>query len=134
MGGALPKRGRPRKHKTGLYKPEIEAFLREGERIIRAYVVVKPGGRRSTIWTPAFDYLLYVNLSGLRGYHPWLTDDGEPKIFKSFDRMLRSLRELGYIAPIMLYDEGDSHRPPEPTGTTRRRPGDRKTAGEEPAD
>lgn len=122
----LPKQGRPRSSKTGLEKADISAFLREGERLVGAYVLVRAGGRRSTVWTPAFDYTLFVSVTGLRGYHPWLAaEDGEPKIFKSFDRMLRTLRELGYQGSVTLYDESDPRRPPEPTGATKRRPGDK---------
>jgi hypothetical protein len=43
----------------------------------------------------------------------------------TFDRLLRMLRELGYHGPITTYDDADPRRPAEPTGVTRRRPGER---------
>lgn len=125
----MRKPGPPRKSKTGLDKAAISAFLGEGERMVGAYVVVRAGGRRSTVYTPAFDYSLFVKLTGLRGYYAWLAaEDGKPKIFKSFDRMLRGLRELGYQGSVCLYDESDPRRPAEARGGTKRRPGD-KSAG-----
>jgi hypothetical protein len=122
----LPRQGRPRKNKTGLEKSDVRAFLREGERITGAYAVVRPGAEVSSVWTPAFEYTLFVSITGLRGYYPWLaTDSGAPKVYKSFDRMLRGIRELGYQGAVLVYDEADPKRPAEPTGATKRRPGDK---------
>lgn len=110
-------------------KADISAFLAEGEQLVNAYALVQAGGQRSSKYTPAFEYLLYVHISGLRGYHPWLeSDSGKAKLFKSFDRMLRTLRSLGYMGSITVFDEGDPRRPAEPTGATRRRPGDKPAA------
>jgi hypothetical protein len=116
-----------RKRKQGLEKADIVAFLGEGERLVSAYAMVRPGGERSTVWTPAFGFYLYVRVSGLRGFHPWLeSDTGKAKTFKSFDRMLRNLRALRYRGAVTVYDEQDPRRPAAPKGATRRRPGDKK--------
>lgn len=122
--------GRPRKARTGFEKAEISTFLEEGERIAGAYIVVRAGQPVSTAFMPSFDYSLYINITGLRGYYAYLEGkrSGKPRIFRSFDRILKMLRGLGYRGPITVYDEDDSRRPPEARGATRRRPGDKSPA------
>ena len=91
-----------------------------------AYIVVRTGGPRSSEYTPSFEFFLFVTITGMRGYHPVLAaEGGKPRVFKSFDRVLRMLRELGYNGPITIYDEHDPRRPAEATGATKRRPGDK---------
>jgi hypothetical protein len=125
--------GRPRKPRTGFEKAEISTFLGEGERIAGAYVVMRAGKPGLSAYSPSFDYLLFVNITGLRGYYAYLegTRTGKPRVFRSFDRILRMLRELGYTGPTIVYDEDDPRRPAEARGATRRRPGD-KTAASQP--
>jgi hypothetical protein len=123
----VPTAGRPRKERTGLEKGDISAFIAEGEKIAGVYAIVRSADRAvSSQWTPTFDYLLFVSLTGLRGYFPLMATEGhEQRVFKSFDRMLRMLRELGFTGPITTFDESDPRRPIEPTGATKRRPGER---------
>lgn len=128
----MGKVGRPRKQQTGFEKAEISKFLGEGERIVGAYVVVRPGKPGLSAYYPAFDYFLYVSITGLRGYYEYLdgSRSGNPRVFRSFDRILRMLRDLGYTGPIVLYDDDDPRRPAQPRGATRRRPGDKALAAE----
>jgi hypothetical protein len=125
--------GRRRKERTGLEKGDISAFIAEGEKISGVYAIVRSADRPvSSQWTPTFDYLLFVSLTGLRGYFPVMAAEGhEQRVFKSFDRLLRMLRELGFTGPITTFDETDPRRPLEPTGATKRRPGEKlaKLAG-----
>jgi hypothetical protein len=123
----VPRVGRRRKERTGLEKGDISAFIAEGEKIAGVYAVVRSADRAvSSQWTPTFDFLLFVSLTGLRGYFPVMAAEGhEQRVFKSFDRVLRMLRELGFHGPITTFDEADPRRPPEPTGVTRRRPGEK---------
>ena len=126
----MPRARRRRKERTGLDKGDISAFLAEGEKIVGVYAVVRSADRPvSSQWTPTFDFLLFVSLTGLRGYFPVMaTERPEQRVFKSFDRLLRMLRELGFHGPITTFDEADPRRPPEPTGVTRRRPGEKLAA------
>jgi hypothetical protein len=118
--------GRPRKARTGFEKAEIAAFLREGERISGSHVLVRPGKPGLSAYSPSFDYTLFLSITSLRGYYVLLAaEGGEPRVFRSFDRLLRMLRELGYLGQISVYDEGDPRRPAEPRGATKRRPGER---------
>jgi hypothetical protein len=123
----VPRARLRRKERTGLEKGDISAFLSEGEKITGVYAIVRSADRPvSSQWTPTFDFLLFVSLTGMRGYFPVMAAEGhEQRIFKSFDRLLRMLRELGYHGPITTYDDADPRRPAEPTGVTRRRPGER---------
>ena len=121
--------GRPRKARTGFEKAEIVAFLREGERISGSYVLVRPGKPGLSAYSPSFDYTLFLSITGLRGYYALLAaEGGEPRVFRSFDRLLRMLRELGYLGQVSVYDEDDPRHPAEPRGATRRRPGERLAA------
>jgi hypothetical protein len=123
----VPRARRRRKERTGLEKGDISAFIAEGEKIVGVYAIVRSADRPvSSQWTPTFDFLLFVSLTGLRGYFPVMASEGrEQRVFKSFDRALRMLRELGFYGPITTFDEADSRRPPEATGITRRRPGEK---------
>jgi hypothetical protein len=125
----VPRARRRRKERTGFEKADICAFLAEGEKITGVYAIVRSADRPvSSQWTPTFDYLLFVSLTGMRGYFPVMAAEGrEQRVFKSFDRILRMLRELGYQGPIAIYDETDPRRP-KATGTTRRRPGEKLAA------
>jgi hypothetical protein len=108
----VSKQGRPRKTKEGLEKADISGLIQEGERITGVYTVVRSDGCRSTVWTPAFEYTIFVKTSKSLEYLPWLaTENGLPKVFKSFDRMLRLLREFGYKGLVTVYDESDPKRP-----------------------
>jgi hypothetical protein len=127
----LEKRHFRRKRKQGLERADISAFLSEGERLVSAYAMVRTSDERPSIRTPPFDFDLYVRISGIRGFHPWLeSDTRKTKTFKSFDRMLGALRTLGYHGAVTVYDGADPFRP-EPKGATRRRPGDKKAANSE---
>ena len=119
--------GRPRRARTGFEKADISTFLGEGERIAGAYVVVRAGKPVSTEFMPSFDYSLFLNITGLRGYYAYLEGNrsGKPRTFRSFDRILKMLRGLGYLGPITVYDEDDARTPPVARGATRRRPGDK---------
>jgi hypothetical protein len=131
MGCTLAMQLNRRKRKCGPEKADIAIYLNEGERLVNAYALVRPGGERSAVWTPACDFSLYIHLTGLRGFHPWReSDTGKSSAFKSSDRILRNLRLLGYDGAVTVYDENDPRRPLEATGATRRRPGDKKTAAE----
>ena len=128
-GGGLGKVGRPRKPRTGFEKAEVYAFLAEGERIAGAYVVARAGKPRSSVYTPLFDFWLFINLTGLRGYYAFLgAMGGEQRVFRSFDRLHRILREMGYLGPVCVYHEDDPRRPAVARGATRRRPGDKAAA------
>lgn len=126
-GESLGRAGRPRQARKGFEKAEISVFLAEGERIVGAYVVSRAGKPVSSAYTPSFDYSLFVSITGLRGYYAYLEGDrtNKPRIFRSFDRILKMLRDLGYNGPITLYAEGDARTPPAAGGATRRRPGDK---------
>ena len=127
--GRLGKVGRPRKPRAGFEKAEVYAFLAEGERVAGAYVVARAGKPGSSVYTPSFDFWLFINLTGLRGYYAFLgAVRGEQRIFRSFDRLYRILREMGYFGPVCVYDEDDPRRPADTLGATRRRPGDKAAA------
>jgi hypothetical protein len=127
LGDRLGRIHRPRRARTGFEKADISKFLGEGERIVGAYVVVRAGKPISTEFAPSFDYSLFINITGLRGYYAYLegTRTGKPRIFRSFDRILKMLRGLGYLGPVTAYDEDDARTPPAARGATRRRPGDK---------
>jgi hypothetical protein len=129
----LGKGGRPRKPRSGFEKAEISTFLGEGERIAGAYVVVRPGKTGLSTYYPSFDYLLFISFTGLRGYYAYLEGSrtGKPRVFRSFDRILRMLRDLGYTGPFTVYDEDDPRRPAQARGATRRRPGDKAMAAQQ---
>jgi hypothetical protein len=133
LGEGLGRVGRPRGAATGFEKADISKFLGEGERIVSAYVVVRAGKPIPTEFAPSFDYSLFINITGMRGYYADLegTRSGKPRVFRSFDRILKMLRGLGYIGPITVYDEDDERRPPVARGATRRRPGDKAVTPEE---
>jgi hypothetical protein len=120
----LPNKGQ-RKRRTHLAKGDITKLLKEGERLVGAYAVVRSGRPQSTKYTPSFDYNLFVTLTGIRGYFPVVEHSGNDlRLFRSFDRILRMLREFGYCGPITVHDETDPQRP-KATGATRRRPGEK---------
>jgi hypothetical protein len=127
VGVQLGRLGRPRKARSGFEKADISTFLGEGERIAGAYLIVRTGRPASGAFTPSFDYFLFINITGLRGYYAYLEGNrsGKPRAFRSFDRILKMLRELGYFGPITIYDGDATHRPPVARGATRRRPGDK---------
>ena len=109
-----------RRDRIGLRKADVIAYLDDGERLANAYALVRPGAARSSLWTPAFDFRLYVHLTGLGDFHPWMESAaGKIRVFKSFDRILRMLRALGYDGPITIYDENDPRRRPYPRAATR---------------
>ena len=123
----LPNKGH-RKIRTCLAKGDITKLLNEGERLVGAYAVVRSGLPQSTKYTPSFDYHLFVTLTGIRGYFPVVEHEStELRVFRSFDRILRMLRELGYHGPVTVHEETDPRRP-KASGSTRRRPGE-KLAG-----
>jgi hypothetical protein len=120
--------GRPRQPRSGFEKWEIEKFLAEGERIAGVYVVSRDGEPLPSRYAPSLDFWVFISITGMRGYYALLASrSAEQRVFRSFDRMYRTLREMGYRGPIAVYDEEDPRRPAEPGGATRRRPGD-KTA------
>lgn len=129
----MAKPGRPRQSKTGFDKSDIAAFISEGESLGGAYAIARRSGPYTSKYTPDFEYILFVSISGIRGYHPLLASTGlEPRIFKSFDRVLRMLRdELDFDGSITVYDCDDPRCPEEATGATKRRPGD-KPSNESP--
>ena len=125
----MGKAGRPRKPRTGFEKAEVYAFLAEGERIVRAYVVARAGKPGLSVYTPSFDFWLFISLTGLRGYYAFLgAVGGEQRVFRSFDRLYRILHEMGYFGPVCVYGEDDTRRPADARGATRRRPGDKAPA------
>ncbi len=125
----LPNKGH-RKKRTSLAKGDITKLLNEGERLAGAYALVRSGPPQSTKYVPSFDYLLFVSLTGIRGYFPVVEYAGkEQRVFRSFDRILRMLRELGYHGPTTVYEETDPRRP-KATGVTRRRPGEKLAASQ----
>ncbi len=127
----LPNKGR-RKRRTSLAKADITKLLNEGERLVGAYALVRSGPPQSTKYVPSFEYFLFVSLTGIRGFFPVVDHDGkEQRVFRSVDRILRMLRELGYLGPIAIYDETDPRRP-KATGATRRRPGEKLAAFSSP--
>jgi hypothetical protein len=97
---------RPRKPRTGFEKAGISTFLGEGERLAGAYVIVRPTRPASGAFTLSFDYFLFINITGLRGYYAYLEGNrrGQPRAFQSVDRILKMLRELGYLGPVTIYD------------------------------
>ena len=123
----MPQLGRPRNPRTGFEKAELAKFLAEGKRLAAAYIIVRPGKPGNSRYTSALEYSVFVNVTGLRGYFAYLsaTSDGQPRVFKSFDRLLVIVRELGYLGAINVYDADDPLRPADITGTTLRRPGDK---------
>jgi hypothetical protein len=135
MGVRLGRLGRPRKARTGFEKADICAFLEEGERLAGAYVIVRTGKPVSCAFTASVDYFVFINITGLRGYYAYLegSRSGKPRAFRSVDRILRKLRELGYFGPVTIYDEEDTRRPPLARGATRRRPGDKGQAIPDPS-
>lgn len=124
---SVPQLGRPRKPRTGFEKAELAKFLGEGERIAAAFVVVRARTPVSSRYTPALEYSLFVNVTGMRGYFSYLGANigGQPRVFKSFDRLLTIVRELGYLGVVSVYDEDDPLRPGDIQGQTLRRPGDK---------
>ncbi len=127
----LPSKGQ-RKTRTSLAKGDITKLLNEGERLVGAYALVRSGPPQSSKYIPSFDYLLFVTLTGIRGYFPVIEyGRKEQRVFRSFDRILRMLRELGYHGPVAVYDETDPRRP-KATGATRRRPGEKLAAFSSP--
>jgi hypothetical protein len=131
----LGKGGRPRKPRSGFEKAEIATFLGEGERIVGAYVVVRRGRPGLSSYYPSFDYNLFVSITGLRGYYAYLegSRSGKARVFRSLDRILRMLRELGYAGAFTVYDDDDPRRPAQARGATRRRPGDKAPVAAEQA-
>lgn len=124
----MAKPGRPRQSKTGFDKSDVATFIAEGENLAGAYAVARRSGPYSSKYTPDFEYILFISITGIRGYHPLLASaGGEARAFKSFDRILRMLRnELDFKGAITVYDCDDPRRPEEATGATKRRPGDRQ--------
>ncbi len=124
----MPNKG-SRKKRTAFGIGEIAKLLTEGERLVGAYALVRSGPPQATKYSPSFDYFLFVTLTGVRGYFPVMDAEGkEQRIFRSFDRILRMLREFGFHGPITVYDETDPRKPSQPTGATRRRPGEKLAA------
>nr|WP_295744909.1 hypothetical protein [uncultured Acidocella sp.] len=123
----MGKGGRPRKPRNGFEKAEIATFLEEGERIAGAYIVVRRGKPGLSEYYPSFDYYLFVNITGMRGYYAYLegSRSGKARVFRSLDRILRMLRDLGYLGAFTVYDDDDPSKPAQARGATRRRPGDK---------
>ena len=98
--------GRPRKARTGFKKADIRIFLEEGERIAGFYVVVRAGRPALDQFTPSFDCSLFINITGLRGYYAYLEGNcgRKPRAFRSVDRILKKLRELGYSVTVTVYN------------------------------
>jgi hypothetical protein len=117
--------GRPRQPRSGSEKCEIEKFLAEGERVAGVYVVSRPGEPLPSRCAPSLDFWVFISITGMRGYYALLASSGaEQRVFRSFDRVYRTLRQMGYRGPITVYDD-DPRRPAEPGGAIRRRPGDK---------
>lgn len=118
--------GRPRQRRSGFEKCDIEKFLAEGERVAGVYVVSRAGKPLPSRYAPSLDFWVFVSITGMRGYYALLASGGaEQRVFRSFDRVYRALREMGYRGPITVYEDDDPRRPAEPGGATRRRPGDK---------
>jgi hypothetical protein len=65
-------------------------------------VVARAGTLASDQFTPSFDHSFSSNITGLRGYYSHLEGNrsGKSRAFRSLDRILKMLRELGYFGPI----------------------------------
>lgn len=82
-------------------------LIKQGKRISAVAAVATQDMNRSTSG-PSFKYTVSFKVLGMRGFQPWLAKEKpEPKVYRSFDRMLRSLRTRGYRGAITVYQDNE---------------------------
>ena len=79
---------------------ELRAKLRGGERITGVIVVAR------TV-DDSLEYTPFLLLSWRRGYYRISRWRGGERRYRDFDRLLRLLRELGWVDGVGVFDESD---------------------------